>query len=65
MRATTLVKHILEPNIDKKVCVSIGGKLYDLGKAFVTDDKLGENGEVLERGRIILSAGEPIMEKKQ
>lgn len=63
MRVTTLIKHILEPHQDKKVCISVGGKLYDLGKAFVTEDKVGENGEVTERGRVILSAGEPVVEK--
>lgn len=64
MRVTTLMKHILEPNQDKKVSIYIGGKQYELGKAFVTDDKKGENGEIVSYGRVILCAGEPIMEKK-
>lgn len=63
MRVTTLIKHILEPHQDKKVCIYIGGKNYELGKAFVTDDVMGENGELKEHGRVILCAGEPIMEK--
>lgn len=62
MRVTTLMKHILEPNQDKKISIYIGGKQYELGKAFVTDDILGENGELKEHGRVILCAGEPIME---
>jgi len=64
MRVTTLMKHILEPNQDKKICISINGVLYELGKAFVTDDKVGADGVVVNYGRVILCAGEPYMEKK-
>ena len=64
MRVTTLMKNILANNQDKKVSIYLGGKQYELKNAFVTDDTLGENGEVLTYGRVILCAGEPIMEKK-
>ena len=63
MRATTLMKHILEPHQDKKIYIRVNSKNYELGKAFVTDDVMGENGELKEHGRVILCAGEPIMEK--
>lgn len=60
MRASTLNK-TLENHKEKRTYISVNGKLYELGKIFVYDDQLDEEGKLKNPGRVVLYAGNPLV----
>ena len=60
MRACTLANNVFKNRSSMRVVVSLGGKIYDIGKVLVFDDELDDKGDIKKRGRILLCAEGPI-----
>ena len=65
MRACTLTNSVLKNNQDKRVYISCGGVLYEMGKVFVYDDILNDDGTVKEYGKVVLFADTPVKPKQE